>query len=576
MLVFCQNCGAPNNKEDKKCKCCYYTLDSETKTYLEYGTVIAKKYEINGILGKGGFGITYKGKDKVLQREVAIKEFFPHGCTRTEDNVQKPLDIEASDFQKFKQRFHTEAKILGRIKNSNVVDIYEYTEQNKTAYIITEYVNDGTLKEYLLKNQLNEEKVRKFGFQIIDGINAIHNAGYIHCDIKSENLLIRDEVIKVIDLGSALHSGQHESDKFLKIITHGYSALEMYGNACNLNPRIDIYSFGAILFEMITGNIPSSALDRIQGEDNFQLLEQKKISDNLKSTICKCLELDPKKRFKDFHELKTMLEEPASQIISESAKATDNQILIEPEQTSKDELNRISKPFPMVLVKKGNFVMGSNISDDLFTLNSKPAHKVKITYDYYMCINKIKKAEFSEFLLKHQRDERDKTILQIDSNVVGVTYWEALEYCNWLSRRNGKKPAYDEFGNLIMTNGKMAKSPENVDGYRLPTEAEWEYAARGGHYQMEKEDSTAEELQINDMISKLWEWCYDTYNDYQDKLLINPIIISNNNKFKNKYRVKRGGVNAEVDKFTNSIIRHFGVASRKYKNCGFRIVRTNI
>ncbi len=214
----------------------------------------------------------------------------------------------------------------------------------------------------------------------------------------------------------------------------------------------------------------------------------------------------------------------------------------------------------VVLVEKGEFIMGDTLGD--YGGNELPAHRVTFTYDFYIGKYQVTFEEYDRFC----RDTERAMIYDWNGYgrgrkpVYNVPWHDAIAYCNWLSDNEGLSRAYDSEGNFIDKNGQKATDPSEVMGYRLPTEAEWEYAARGGTnqspYRYSGSDNADEvawhsgnsggtshevgqklpnALGIYDMSGNIWEWCSDYYADYTSSNKINPYVSDGT------ARVFRGG-----------------------------------
>jgi len=256
----------------------------------------------------------------------------------------------------------------------------------------------------------------------------------------------------------------------------------------------------------------------------------------------------------------------------------------------------------LVLVKGGTFQMGDTRGDaGIFDLagGEKPVHTVKLTYDYYIGKTEVL---FNEFDVYYQETGRwkkdDKGWGKENRPVIDITWFDAIGYCNWLSEKEGLMKAYGEGNILLDRNGNETTDITQVEGYRLPTEAEWEYAARGGHkdsgdtkyagnndigtvgwYSGNSSSKTHEvkekepnELGLYDMNGNVKEWCYDFYGKYPSGTLTNPIGPESGNQ-----RVVRGGSWDLSAGFSRLSSRCRGGSSYSGSNDkGFRIVRTKI
>ena len=138
-------------------------------------------------------------------------------------------------------------------------------------------------------------------------------------------------------------------------------------------------------------------------------------------------------------------------------------------------------PGEMVLVEKGGFLMGDTLN--IGNPNEKPVHIVNFSYNFHLGKYEVTIKEYSEFCDKTGRESPYEKEFKLDLiPAIAVSWWDAIAYCNWLSTKEGLPKAYDSNGNLLDLSGNITTDPSKVAGYRLPTEAEWEYAARGGKY----------------------------------------------------------------------------------------------
>jgi EAL domain-containing protein (putative c-di-GMP-specific phosphodiesterase class I)/serine/threonine protein kinase len=226
-------------------------------------------YEIQSVLGQGGFGITYHGQDTNLNRAVAIKEYFPHGhASRDQHGRIAALDMsEDSIFPWGLTRFIEEAQTLARLQQQNIVRVHNVFEDNGTAYMIMELEQGSSLADVIDHEQFrNEQTLLSVLFPILDGLEYIHSTGFIHRDLKPDNILLRDDMTPVvIDFGSAREAIGNETRQLTSIVSRGFAPVEQFGmeNAGKQGPWTDIYSLGAVLYRIITGKMPKDALLRM-------------------------------------------------------------------------------------------------------------------------------------------------------------------------------------------------------------------------------------------------------------------------------------------------------------------------
>lgn len=220
------------------------------------------KYHIIRVLGQGGFGITYLAIDSVLDRKVAIKEFFPKDyCGRRGDNTLiAPANREF--INKLKEKFIKEAKHIANLNHSGIVKIFDAFEENETAYYVMEYIEGKTLSEIVKQNgKLDEEIALDHIVRVGEAIGYMHDCKYTHRDIKPANIMIRSSsgLPVLIDFGLSTHHIVHnEATETMPLgVTPGFSPIELYHPTDNsFTPQTDIYSLGATLYFMLTGTVP--------------------------------------------------------------------------------------------------------------------------------------------------------------------------------------------------------------------------------------------------------------------------------------------------------------------------------
>lgn len=228
------------------------------------------RYIITKVLGQGGFGITYVGIDVKLDREICIKEFFMKAlCDRDETTsmVTTTSENAKETVEKFRKKFIKEAQTISRLKNVHVVSIYDVFEENGTAYYVMDLLKGGSLKDRIEEyGPMKEEHALLVMGQVCDALSYIHQHRTMHLDIKPTNIMLRDKDssnVTLIDFGISKRydsSGEQTSSTPVGI-SKGYAPLEQYnqGGVQVFSPATDVYSVGATLYFLLTGNTPPEA-----------------------------------------------------------------------------------------------------------------------------------------------------------------------------------------------------------------------------------------------------------------------------------------------------------------------------
>lgn len=223
-----------------------------------------QEYCIEKLLGVGGFGLTYLATDANLSLKVAIKEYMPADfATRSEDQSVLPKSEDVADtFSWGKQRFIDEAKTLASFHHSNIVRVLRFFEANHTAYIVMEFVTGSPLKEWIKQRRpLSQTALLNIALPLLGGLSTIHKFGYLHRDIKPDNIYMReDDTPILLDFGSARQV--KSNGELTAVATMGYAPLEQYHSNGNQGAWSDLYAFGGTLYWMVTGSKPVEAAAR--------------------------------------------------------------------------------------------------------------------------------------------------------------------------------------------------------------------------------------------------------------------------------------------------------------------------
>ena len=247
---------------------------------LRKGTRLIGRYTIEGVLGQGGFGITYLGMDELHKKKVAIKEFFPQGIvTRNieyEDTVTVTLVGEKENYDKGKERFLKEAQTMAMFsKDKGIVKALDFFEINNTAYIVMEYLEGVTLKQYLRENKrIDAEDLVELLVPLIEALDEIHSQGLIHRDISPDNIMVLpDGRIKLMDFGAARDYTEFGEKSLSIVLKPGYAPPEQYQTHGIQGPWTDIYALCATMYKCITGENPPDAIERVMDDSLKKISE---------------------------------------------------------------------------------------------------------------------------------------------------------------------------------------------------------------------------------------------------------------------------------------------------------------
>jgi eukaryotic-like serine/threonine-protein kinase len=257
-------------------------------------------YEIVSLLGAGGMGEVYRARDSRLRREVAIKV------------LPQALSLDADRMRRFEQ----EALATAALNHPNILAVFDIGTSEGSPYVVSELLEGETLRERLRSGAIATRKALEYSLQIAHGLAAAHEKGIIHRDLKPENLFVtKDGRVKILDFGLAkltqTDPGSHTS---MPTATHGTEAGVVMGTAGYMSPeqvrglaldaRSDIFSFGAILYEMLSGkrafhgDTPADTMSSILKEEPPELSEtNRSVSPALERIVQHCLEKNPEARF---------------------------------------------------------------------------------------------------------------------------------------------------------------------------------------------------------------------------------------------------------------------------------------
>ena len=526
-------------------------------------TLQGGKYRIIKKLGQGGFGITYLAENTLLEGKVAIKEFFfKEYCERDDAtcHVTIPTTGNREIVERFKQKFIKEAKTIFRLNHPNIVRIHDVFEENGTAYYVMEYIEGESLGDMVKRRgAIPEAEALGYVKDAASALEYIHSKNINHLDIKPGNLMKRKEDgrIIVIDFGVAKQYAAVISEGCTPAcISYGYSPAVLYrkNGEQSFSPQSDVYALAATLFKLLTGNTPPEAIEVLCEGLPVAELQEKHISRPVISAIAMAMK-GRHERTQTIAEFVSNLENRANKskkpvfksgwlwavviavaivagllmILSQNGAGVSG--VVPKASYSNGVLTVNGIKYNMVWVEGGTFRMGatSEQGGDAES-DEKPVHSVTLS-GYY-----IGKTEVTQALWKAVMGNNPSRFKGDNLPVEWVSWNDCQEFIRKLNALTGQH-------------------------FRLPTEAEWEFACRGGNnsrgYKYSGSNNlgsvawyddnsgvkthpvatrSPNELGIYDMSGNVWEWCADWYGDYSSGAQTNP-----KGPYGGSSRVGRGG-----------------------------------
>lgn len=262
--------------EQNICPHCHF--DQSTYTMPPYVlspyTVLNGRYLVGKVLGKGGFGITYIAMDMMLERVVAIKEFFVQGYMYRDNSTSTSISVStnAGDsqeqyYQLNREKFEKEAKIIAHLDNlTGIVKVYDFFYENDTVYMVLEYLDGINLKEYVKEHggKLSVNEVTSKLNSVMESLQNLHEHGILHRDISPDNMMVMgDGSLKLLDFGGAKIQANTGLSNMV-IAKKGYTPIEQYHADGNQGAWTDVYAMAATIYYCITGQVPEESIQRVE------------------------------------------------------------------------------------------------------------------------------------------------------------------------------------------------------------------------------------------------------------------------------------------------------------------------
>lgn len=522
------------------------------------------KYVVECKLGAGGFGITYKARQAGLDKIVCIKEYFLAGrCVRNGATCAISIQGGSTElYDKYREAFVREARLLATLHHPNIVEVVDVFDENNTSYMVMEYINGRSLQSIVEKGgPLKWPEAVNYIAQVANAAGYIHRRNILHRDIKPDNVMVTDDFKAIlIDFGSARHYEHDKTQAHTAMLTHGYAPTEQYTTNSRKGSYTDIYAIGATLYFVLTGKVPLESAARLTEKMREPKEWNPSIPEEGNRTILKAMQIRPENRHQNIDDFMADLRNlKPSKLVDESIGAGNKKwikiavalaivavvcgvaaiFLFKDNKKTKTNTETIvidNRPYktesfgvdyPMIYVEGGTFTMGNNVmNEDEYDC---PEHEVSLS-GYYIGQFEVSRKLWKEIMgYDPSEDEIDMGLSDEEIKklpVVNITHQEALEFAEKLSKKTGHK-------------------------FSLPTEAQWEYAARGGnkskgyyyagynedndddiwynedHLRAADNENCKNELYLCNMSGNAAEWCLDSYDDsfYEKAKSDNPANI---------------------------------------------------
>lgn len=316
MNKICYECFRAVENECGVCPYCQFDFRhyKVSERALRPGTILNEKYTIGRTLGEGGFGITYLAWNNSHGAKIAIKEYYPKDTAMRNTTLYGSNTLHVSEsvkngsFESGLQRYAREADILKRFSSlPGVVSVWDFFYQNGTAYIVMEYVDGISLREFIQSKggKLTVNETLNIMEPVISALAVIHKNMLLHRDISPDNIMIsRDGRIKLIDFGAARYFTDDTQQSMTVVLKHGYAPIEQYSRKSEQGTWTDVYALSAVLYRMMTGIVPDEAPGRVNKDGLIPVRKlNKKVPKHIAAAITKGLAIQPKNRYQDMEGL---------------------------------------------------------------------------------------------------------------------------------------------------------------------------------------------------------------------------------------------------------------------------------
>lgn len=316
---YCNNCMRRTGGQETCPYCGFRQGERDTPArYLPAGTVLTDRYVLGRVLGQGSFGITYIGRDVLLDSIIAVKEYFPkhhvHRNVMGDEGHRVCLyeEEDPAEYELMMGKFLDEAKRLTQFREvEGIVSVQDFFYENNTAYMVMDYIEGVSLKEYIEEKGVREGAwVLEHMDPLLNVLEQIHETGLIHRDISPDNIIVRsDSRFVLIDFGSAREANADRDKSLTVVFKRGFSPLEQYRSRGEQGIWSDVYAICATIYFCLTGIVPDEALERVFMDEVPSLLAMPEValSRRQKKAVMKGISVQAQERYKDIRGLRMAL-----------------------------------------------------------------------------------------------------------------------------------------------------------------------------------------------------------------------------------------------------------------------------
>ena len=347
---ICPACGYDNSKEERR----------SSKCLPEY-MILNGRYLLGRVLGEGGFGITYLAMDLAEETPVAVKEYFPVGLASRDRTAYEQEELmvlpgeQGRHFRNGLERFTREGKLLAQFgKLPGIVSARDFFFANGTAYLVMDYIEGQSLKQYMRWYQKNQggapmdyQIAVAFLEPVMQSLTQIHHAGLLHRDISPDNIIVDNGGrVTLIDFGSAREDMGSDYRTMTVMVKHGYAPEEQYRTHGKQGAWTDVYALCATLYHMISGVLPMDAVERLV-KDEVAPLKRLQLPVNVPEAVSDVIEkgmaVHAKERYQTMEELYHDLTEAMKRQEQLEAEQIEEQKRLEAEQKAEQERQEAEK-----------------------------------------------------------------------------------------------------------------------------------------------------------------------------------------------------------------------------------------